>query len=319
MPELIIGTSVSLIGISFLGLVEFTSAEADGGRKHRFRWRLTRWHGRRQCVSTAFRTTELRRSPATGHVTPFLSPLPAVLVWPRPGRSHPGSRPETLLRLFLTRKPRVRPFTLPSGPDFTRTECCNQEIDFEDQEHRVHRRRGSSTGSTRPGSGSSSPVQWTPVRAAAEAAKTPRSPCPAPACSISAAAPASSASSRPPLPTAASPGSSSVGDLATAARKAAATLRSANVEIIHGNVTEIAFADYDAFYLYNPFEENMARGQKIDSAIPLSPALFKRYNNYVAAQPGLDADSGPGSSPMRAMPTKFLRATGASRRFSGVN
>ena len=75
-------------------------------------------------------------------------------------------------------------------------------------------------------------------------------------------------------------------DLATAARKAAATLQSANVEIIHGNVTEIAFADYDAFYLYNPFEENMARGQKIDSAIPLSPVLFKRYNNYVAANLG---------------------------------
>ena len=30
----------------------------------------------------------------------------------------------------------------------------------------------------------------------------------------------------------------------------------------------------------------MARGQKIDSAIPLSPVLFKRYNNYVATNLG---------------------------------
>ena len=75
-------------------------------------------------------------------------------------------------------------------------------------------------------------------------------------------------------------------DLVMTARKAAATLQSVNVEIIHGNVTEIAFPDYDAFYLYNPFEENMVRGHKIDSAVPLSPVLFKRYNNYVASNLG---------------------------------
>jgi hypothetical protein len=30
----------------------------------------------------------------------------------------------------------------------------------------------------------------------------------------------------------------------------------------------------------------MASGHKIDSGVPLSPVLFKRYNNYVAAQLG---------------------------------
>jgi SAM-dependent methyltransferase len=75
-------------------------------------------------------------------------------------------------------------------------------------------------------------------------------------------------------------------DLVAAARKAAAALHLANVEIMHGNVTKIAFAAYDAFYLYNPFEENMSGKHKIDSAVPLSPILFKRYNNYVAAQLG---------------------------------
>jgi len=38
--------------------------------------------------------------------------------------------------------------------------------------------------------------------------------------------------------------------------------------------------------IYKPFEENMARGHKIDATVPLSPLLFKRYNSYVAAQLG---------------------------------
>jgi SAM-dependent methyltransferase len=130
-----------------------------------------------------------------------------------------------------------------------------------------------------------SPLQWTPVCVAAEAAKllvTVRGTrvldigCgPGKFCLVAAA-----------LTEGRFTGIEQRADLVTAARKAAATRQSANVEFIHGNVTEIAFADYDAFYLYNPFEENMASGHKIDSAVPLSPVLFKRYNNYVAAQLG---------------------------------
>lgn len=130
-----------------------------------------------------------------------------------------------------------------------------------------------------------SALQWTPVRVAAEAAKLLATVpgtrvldigCgPGKFCLVGAA-----------LTNGRFTGIEQRADLATVARKAAARLQSANVEIIHGNVTEIAFADYDAFYLYNPFEENMARGQKIDSAIPLSPVLFKRYNNYVATNLG---------------------------------
>jgi SAM-dependent methyltransferase len=75
-------------------------------------------------------------------------------------------------------------------------------------------------------------------------------------------------------------------DLVLAGQQAATRLRLDTVKILHGNVTDIAFVDYDAFYLYNPFEENMSRGHKIDSAVPLSPVLFKKYNNHVAAQLG---------------------------------
>ena len=76
------------------------------------------------------------------------------------------------------------------------------------------------------------------------------------------------------------------GALVAAARQAAIDLGLAGVEFIHGNVTDIVFADYDAFYLFNPFEENMHYGHKIDRAVPLSPELFKRYTSHIAARLG---------------------------------
>jgi SAM-dependent methyltransferase len=75
-------------------------------------------------------------------------------------------------------------------------------------------------------------------------------------------------------------------DFVTAARQAAAGLQLANVEFVHGNILDVVFGDYDAFYLFNPFEENLFNGRKIDRAVPLSPERFKRYTSHVAAQLG---------------------------------
>jgi SAM-dependent methyltransferase len=75
-------------------------------------------------------------------------------------------------------------------------------------------------------------------------------------------------------------------DLVVVARQAANKLDLTDVEFIHGNVMEIDFAEYDAFYLFNPFEENLSNGRKIDRAVPLSPALFKRYTSHVSTQLG---------------------------------
>jgi SAM-dependent methyltransferase len=86
-------------------------------------------------------------------------------------------------------------------------------------------------------------------------------------------------------------------DLVAAARQAATRLclprrsssgggRLSNVEFFYGNVMGVAFVEYDAFYLFNPFEENTHHGSKIDSAVRFSPALFKRYTSHVAAQLG---------------------------------
>lgn len=128
-----------------------------------------------------------------------------------------------------------------------------------------------------------SPLQWTPVLVAAEAASflaaTPGTRIldigcgPGKFCLVGAT-----------LTNGHFVGIEQRADLADAARAAASALELANVEIIHGNVADISFANYDAFYLFNPFEENMDRGCKIDSAVPLSPMLFKKYNNHVAAQ-----------------------------------
>jgi SAM-dependent methyltransferase len=74
-------------------------------------------------------------------------------------------------------------------------------------------------------------------------------------------------------------------ELVLAGRDAADRMQ-LRLDIIHGNILDFAFSRYDAFYLYNPFEENMIRGDKIDASVPLSPALFKRYNSYVAGQLG---------------------------------
>jgi SAM-dependent methyltransferase len=72
--------------------------------------------------------------------------------------------------------------------------------------------------------------------------------------------------------------------LVRAARDAAAEERCQNVEIIHGNVTDLSFSKYDAFYLYNPFEENMFEKHMIDRCVPLSADLYVKYVKYVAVE-----------------------------------
>ena len=57
-----------------------------------------------------------------------------------------------------------------------------------------------------------------------------------------------------------------------------------NAAVLHGNVTEIDFAGFDAFYLFNPFEENLETTLAIDGSIPLCETLYERYAEHVASQ-----------------------------------
>jgi len=74
--------------------------------------------------------------------------------------------------------------------------------------------------------------------------------------------------------------------LVAAARQAAARLGLSGVEFVCGNITAVDFANYDAFYLYNPFEENDPHGHRMDASVPLSPLLLQRYHAHVRKQLG---------------------------------
>jgi len=56
------------------------------------------------------------------------------------------------------------------------------------------------------------------------------------------------------------------------------------VQIIHGNVTDFDFQDYEAFYLYNPFEENVLPPLRIDSDVVTGPNLYTEYVHCVQHQ-----------------------------------
>ncbi|WP_270089082.1 methyltransferase domain-containing protein [Sphingobacterium sp. SYP-B4668] len=57
-----------------------------------------------------------------------------------------------------------------------------------------------------------------------------------------------------------------------------------NVEFIHANIDQIDFSDYDAFYFYNSFYENIDTSCPIDELIPAHKDLFYSYTDYVKSQ-----------------------------------
>jgi hypothetical protein len=50
-----------------------------------------------------------------------------------------------------------------------------------------------------------------------------------------------------------------------------------NVAFIHANIDEICFSDYDAFYFYNSFYENIDTSSPIDYSIEPDPKLYHAY------------------------------------------
>ncbi len=55
-----------------------------------------------------------------------------------------------------------------------------------------------------------------------------------------------------------------------------------NAQVIHGNITEVDFSNFDSFYLFNPFAENLLTTDKIDSTVELSKELYCEYSEHVA-------------------------------------
>jgi len=70
-------------------------------------------------------------------------------------------------------------------------------------------------------------------------------------------------------------------DLVEHADTARNILKLKNVKFIHGNFTRLDFEQYDHFYFYNSFYENLFDTEKIDDSIAYSPKLYSYYNRYL--------------------------------------
>lgn len=62
------------------------------------------------------------------------------------------------------------------------------------------------------------------------------------------------------------------------------TLKLENVSFIHGNFTQLDFRNYDHFYFFNSFYENLIGTNKIDDSIDYSAELYNYYNRYLFNQ-----------------------------------
>jgi SAM-dependent methyltransferase len=68
------------------------------------------------------------------------------------------------------------------------------------------------------------------------------------------------------------------------AETARQVLRLDNVKFIHANFTRLDFRDYDHFYFYNSFYENLAGSDRIDNSIVYSGELYNYYTRYLYQQ-----------------------------------
>ena len=73
-------------------------------------------------------------------------------------------------------------------------------------------------------------------------------------------------------------------DLAGYAFDVGCTFGIYNVSFIHGNFTHIDFRQFDSFYFFNSFYENLEGTEKIDYTIEHSSALYNYYSRYLYKQ-----------------------------------
>lgn len=57
-----------------------------------------------------------------------------------------------------------------------------------------------------------------------------------------------------------------------------------NVQFYHGNFTRLNLSNYNHFYFFNPFYENLNNTDKIDDTIAFSAELYHYYNRYLYKQ-----------------------------------
>src|SRR5690606_1710396 len=67
-------------------------------------------------------------------------------------------------------------------------------------------------------------------------------------------------------------------------RKVAKRFQVDRANFIHANVNSINFRDYDAFYFFNSFEENLDLSEKIDRNHSFNIVLYNTYTRYIYQQ-----------------------------------
>ena len=72
--------------------------------------------------------------------------------------------------------------------------------------------------------------------------------------------------------------------LVNCAETAREILHFENVSFFNGNFTLLNFSNYDHFYFYNSFYENLIGTDKIDDSIDYTSGLYNYYNRYLYKQ-----------------------------------
>lgn len=58
----------------------------------------------------------------------------------------------------------------------------------------------------------------------------------------------------------------------------------ARASFIHANITDVDFSQYDSFYFFNAFYENIDKAAVIDDTVERGFGLYKVYTRYVSGQ-----------------------------------
>ena len=72
--------------------------------------------------------------------------------------------------------------------------------------------------------------------------------------------------------------------LVSQANKVKSEFKIDNIEFIHANIVEIDFFNFNAFYYYNPFCEQIALSGLIDKSIVFDKKKYDNYEEYVLSQ-----------------------------------
>lgn len=72
--------------------------------------------------------------------------------------------------------------------------------------------------------------------------------------------------------------------LAQLGNKIIANYKISNAIVLHGDIIDFDFLNFDAFYMYNPFYENLLFGSRLNNEVELNGSLYGYYMKYTEHQ-----------------------------------